>query len=149
MGTAANIVAGPATITFNSVDLGFTKGGVRLRMDREYIDVMADQVKGLVSKPKALERFYVATTLLEHTLGNLEAAWDQPSGSFGSADENEHALIVVGKNPSGAARTFTMPRAISHSGTEINYGREEETAMEIEFECLKQDGGQFGTIVDS
>lgn len=149
MGAAANIVVGPATLTFNSVDLGFTKDGVRLRMEREYVDVMADQAKGVVKKEKALERFYVATTLLEHTLANLLMAWDQPTGSLGSPNAQQHQLVVVGLNPNGLARTFTLPRAISHAEAEVNYGREEETAMEVEFECLKGNGGSFGTVVDT
>jgi len=149
MGNYANIVAGPATLAFNSVDLGFTKDGIRLRMEREYIDVPADQVKGIVAKPKSIERFYVATTLLECTLANLEIAWDQASGSLGCNTSNEQQLVIVGKAPSDVTRTFTLPRAVSHNNTEINYGHENEASLEVEFECLKQNSGSFGSVVEA
>ena len=151
MGSASNIVCGPATISFNSVDLGFTKDGIRVRMEREYLDVMADQVKGVVKKGKTLERVYVETTLLEATLANIYIAWDQTTGSFGDPNTNEQELVVVGPAPpsNSLTRTYTMPKAVSIGEGEQNYSREEETSLEVSFECLKNDSGSFGTIAEA
>lgn len=150
MGDTANIIVGPATISVEGTDLGFTKDGIKLRMERETVDVAADQVKGLVKKVKSLEKFMVSTTLLETTLENIAIAWDQIGpGSFGGNETQEVAVVVVGPAPGGATRTFTMTRAVSVGESEVTYSREEESALTVEFECLKNNDGTFGTIVEA
>lgn len=147
MGTAANVIVGPATMSVGGVDVGFTKDGIKIRNEREYVDVAADQLVGLVKKAKSMEKMFVSTTLLETTSANLQRAWDQDGqGTFGSIVEHEVAIVVVGKKPGGGSRTFTMSRAVSIGESEVNFSREEEAALTVEFECLKSDLGVFGTV---
>jgi hypothetical protein len=67
-------------------------------------------------------------------------------------------LVIVGPAPGGLTRTITCDRAVSIGEGELNYSREEEGALEVEFECMKNADnalspvgalGAFGTIVDA
>lgn len=168
MGTAANVILGPATLSIDTsagtsyTDVGFTRDGVTVRMEREYRDVMADQIKGSIQKPRISEKLFVATTLLEATLTNLMIAWDQPTSNLtgttsltlGYDDDcvtNEVSIQIVGFSPSCGTRTFTIYRAVAISEAAYAMKRDEESAIPVEFECLKDpdNSDKFGTIVDS
>jgi len=151
MGTCTNVVVGAATLSVGGSDVGFTKDGIRVRTTREYTDVQADQFIGLVKKAKNNEQMFVATTLLEPTIANLQHAWDMTvvGTIIGDDDENSKALIVVGPGPASTTRTFTFPSAISTADGELNFSRDEESAVEVEFEVLKNCAtGSFGTVAD-
>lgn len=155
MADSDNIIIGPASVSIDGTDVGFTKEGVRVRMERTYVDVIADQVNGVVKKGRALERMYIATTLLEGTLANVQIAWDQPtSGVFGYSNVcvvHEHQIILSGKSPSCGTRTWTFYRCVSIAESEYSMSREEENAIPVEFECLKDEDNsdRFGIAVDS
>lgn len=150
MGDAANVIIGAAIIAFDGTDLGFTKDGIKIRMEREYVDVAADQLVGLVKKGKAMEKVFVSTTLLETTLANIVVAWDQPTGSFGSTSVQEKALEIIGPAPGGTTRTISLYRTVQTADGELSYSREEEASLEVEFEALKRASDQqFGTIAES
>jgi len=151
MGTCTNVVVGSATLSVGGSDVGFTKDGIRVRTTREYTDVQADQFVGLVKKAKNNEQMFVATTLLEPTIANLQHAWDMTTvgTTIGDDDENSKALIIVGPGPVSTTRTFTFPSAISIADGELNFSRDEESAVEVEFEVLKDcSTGSFGTVAD-
>jgi len=151
-GNALNICVGPATLSINGTDVGYTKGGVSIRMPRSYLEIVADQAMGVVKIAKTLEQMMVKTTLLEATLANLRWAWDQAAESaIGVADAvcNEVALVVVGVAPSGGTRTFTLTKCVPQGDSEVVYSREAETGLEVEFQCLKASTGAFGTLADS
>lgn len=152
MGLTTNIVIGPGTISVGGTDLGFTKDGIAVSNEREYVDIACDQLVGLAKKAKSMEKMMVKTTLLETTLTNMYLAWDLPDGSLGAGfgnNVNEKTLVVTGPAPSGNTRTFTFARAVSVGSSELMYGREAESALEVEFECLKNSSGQFGTAADA
>lgn len=152
MGSTGNIIIGSGTISLDGTDLGFTKDGIRVRNEREYVDIAADQLVGLAKKAKSMEKMMVETTLLETTLANCYKAWDLASGSLGEGFGNtvhEKALVVTGPAPSDTTRTFTFARAVSTGPSELNYGREAESALECVFECLKNSSGSFGTVADA
>jgi len=150
MGTCTNVVVGSATLSVGGSDVGFTKDGIRVRITREYTDVQADQFVGLVKKKKNHEQMFVATTLLEPTITNLEYAWDQGAGSLGDSTSYERALTIVGPGPNGTTRTFSLPKAVSTADGELNFSRDEESALEVEFEVLKNcTTGSFGTVSDA
>jgi len=156
---ANNIIVGAATITFDSTDIGYTKGGVEIRYEPEYIDIMADQAVGVVAKRRSLERLYVKTTVLEVTLQRIIDAFNYPaanlSGSTLTLGYNDSctiqttALVLTGKGPSCGTRTFSFPSCIAFGNRTYTMSREEEVAFEIEFECMKDSSGNFGTIIDS
>jgi hypothetical protein len=153
MGDSNNILIGPCAISVDGTDVGFTKDGATVRFEREYVDVIADQAIGLVKKGRALEKMFVSTTLLEATLENLLITWDQPSSNLGggtlslgyndACNLNEVVLDLTGVAPSCSVRTFKFYRAVAISEGEYPMKRDEESAIPVEFECLKRSSDLF------
>lgn len=158
-GNADNIIIGAAQVSIGGSDVGYTKGGTRVRYEPTFIDVEADQAAGVVRKARSGERLYVVTTLLEVTLNLIRIAFMQPlanlSGSTLTLGYNdacwtdEQAITLVGVSPGCGTRTFTFAKCVTFGNREYAMQRDEETAFEVEFEVLKDSNGNFGTIVDS
>lgn len=151
-GNANNVIVGHATLSINGTDVGYTKGGISIRLPRTHVEVVPDQVIGPVKIAKTLEQMFVKTTLLEATLANLRWAWDQSGdGVIGASNSscNEVALIVVGSAPSAGTRTLTLTKCVPQGDAELVYSRETETGLEVEFQCLKASDGTFGTMADT
>jgi len=159
MGSANNIIIGAASVSVNGSDVGYTMGGTTVRYEPEVRDIMADQALGVVRKSRTSERMYVTTTILEITLAQLRLAFMIPSAqlsgstylTLGYSDAcwvEESELILTGKSPGCGTRTFTFAKVTTLNSKEYNMTREEETAFEVEFECLKNPSGNFGTVVD-
>lgn len=162
MGDSDNIIVGPASLQIDSIDVGFTQGGVQFRKTEEYLDVEADQVKGVMRKEITMERAFVTTTLLEATLYNLRQAmheapaqaWSGSALAFGSANPTavEHVLTITGSAPEGGTRTYIFTRAIKVDEVEHMIGaRDQASIIPIGFELLKDEdtGNRFGYVVDS
>jgi len=157
--TDTNIVVGAATVSLDGVDVGHTKGGATFRYEPDFFDVISDQSVGVVVKPRSLERMFVTTTFLEMTLANIRKALMQPienlSGSTLTLGYNnvcwvdEVVIVLVGKSPNCGTRTVTFNKAVSIGVKEYNFSREEESSLEVEFECLKDSNGEFGSIIDT
>ena len=49
---ATKIIIGAATVSVGGTDVGYTKGGVTVRYEPEFIDVIADQAVGVVKKAR-------------------------------------------------------------------------------------------------
>lgn len=160
-GNDDNIIIGAATVSINAADVGFTRGGTTIRYEPEFRDITADQAVGTVAKRRMNERLYVKTTLLEPTLERIRMAFMFPSshltgggstlllGYNNSCWVEELAIILVGPSPGCGTRTFTLTKCISFNTKEIKMSKEEETTIEIEFECLKDAQGNWGSVVDS
>lgn len=159
MPSSNNIIIGAATVSVNGSDVGYTLGGTTIRYEPEVRDIMADQALGVVRKSRTSERMYVTTTLLEITLAQLRLAFMIPNANLtgsthlvlGYSDAcwvEESELILVGKSPGCGTRTFTFTKVTTLNSKEYNMTREEETAFEVEFECLKATDGSFGKVED-
>jgi hypothetical protein len=155
---ALNVVMGPAVMTVGGVDVGFTRGGIEIRYPREYKSIEADQALGVILKKKTKEQFFVKTTLLEASLDNLALAWDQTSVAVlgtNSSVVQEKVIIITGPGPNNKTRVVTLLRCISNSEGAAKWTKDEEQGIEVEYECIKQDGsggttlGKMGTIVDT
>jgi hypothetical protein len=156
---ATKIIVGAATLVVGGADLGYTKGGVTVRYEPEFIEVIADQAVGVVKKARSLERMYVTTTMLQVSLDQMRKSFMQPSSqlsgsilTIGYNDScwvDEIAIVIVGKGPNCGVRTFSFGKCITFGTREYTMQREEEVAFEIEFEVLKTAAGVFGTITDS
>ena len=169
MPNASNIIVCSASISLDggggAVDIGYTIGGTTVRYEPEVREVYADQAVGVVRKARTSERMYVTTTMLEVTLVQLRRAFMLPAANYSSGTSTlylgynnacwteEFKMVLTGVGPGCGTRTFTFERVTTLNEKEYNMTREEETAFEVEFECLKTQvagqNGRFGTIVDS
>jgi len=156
-GNSNQIIVGPAQMFIDGVDVGFTTGGVTLRKATDWLDVEADQTKGVMRKEPTMERMFVSTTMLEATRDNMrramnEAATQAWSGSalaLGSPNPVavEHTVTLIGTGPSGKTRTYVFTRAIASEEVEHMAGaRDAVSSLPIGMELLKDEnyGSTFG-----
>lgn len=170
-GDANNIIIGAAQVFVNGIDVGFTKGGAVVRYEQEQVEVVADQVVGIVKRARSLERMFVTTTMMEVTLERLRVAFMLPVNRIVGGNSlilgyndacwvDEVSLQLIGPGPGSGGicgtRTWTFSKCVTFGEREYSMVREEETAFEIEFEVLKSDtpliagfAGTFGTLVDT
>lgn len=160
-----NIIVGPASLSIDNVDVGYTQGGVSLRKSNEFVDVDADQLAGVARKVQTFERMFLTTTMIEMTLLNMRNVMNEPSSNshsgsqldFGHSDPvaQEYELTVVGDAPTPAGmtvRTYTFYRAISVDEVETLIGsRDSASILPVGFELLKDPAknSKFGNFVDS
>lgn len=158
-----NIIIGPASVTIDGIAIGYTQGGVTLRKANEYVDVDADQVKGIVKKEITMEKLFVNFTMIESTLENLQRAlsertadlWNGSALAFGSATPTiiEHVLVLTGDGPgpqgTPTVRTWTFTRAVHVDEVETMVGsRDTASVIPVGFELLKDqaNGHRFGYV---
>jgi hypothetical protein len=156
---ATKIIIGAATVSVGGSDIGYTKGGVTVRYEPEFIDVIADQAVGVVKKARSLERMYVTTTMLQVSLDQVRQSFMLPAAHLAGSTltlgynnvcwVDEVAIVLAGKGPACGSRTFTFGKCITFGSREYSMQREEEVAFEVEFEILKDASGNFGTILDA
>lgn len=167
---AGNIIAGPCTsFQVDGVEVGGTSGGVSAERKMTFNDVEVDQVVGVVKKILTKDEITVTTTLSEATLANLQLAWgisQAPVVNTSPANTTlnvgvekapvEHTLTFVGPCPPGTSnyktRTVTFYRAINMVSAKLDFMKDKEQQYQVSFQCLpdltKQDGSQYGTVVD-
>ena len=158
-GNAANIIVGAAQVILGGTDIGYTKGGVSVMYNQDQLEVKADQAVGIVRKARTMETMRVKTTMLEMTLQRLRQAFMLPVASLsgntltlGYNDAcwvDEVTVTLIGKGPSCGTRTFSFTKCVTFGEREYAMKRDEEIGFVIEFECLKDSSGHFGTIIDS
>jgi hypothetical protein len=160
-GNAENIIVGAADVSVGGADVGFTKGGVSVRYEPEFLSIKADQAVGTVRKARTDESMFVKTMLLEVTLERMRQAFMQPSSHLTGGGKtltlgynnacwvDEVTIILVGVSPGCGTRTFTFTKCVAMGTREYNMQRDEETSFEVEWEIVKDANGIFGTIVDS
>jgi len=79
-GDSANIEYGPCQVTYNSVDLGFFKGGVSVTYTVEYVDFEVDQSSMLVDSRVKSERLVATVPMVETDLATLTTV--MPTGTY-------------------------------------------------------------------
>lgn len=163
--TAANVVQGlDKTATFSvgtdaaEVDLGYTRGGVRCRIERDYTFVEVDQEVTVIKAILNMKNAYLATEIAESLLSVLAEAWDNQaaSGSTLTVDEDtagERSVIFVGYPPGGsnANRTIDMPKAVSVGAGELGHVKNDVVTVPMEFRGIgnPSSDGLLLTVVDS
>lgn len=153
------ILAGTGiTITIGGADVGYTTGGLRMRVEQDHYDFKADQAMGTIKKSLIERRVYLTTTIQEGTLGNLRAAMNLNATALVSSSltiDNSEAgnvtVVFVGTNaaPNAATRTITAAQAVAVSTGEQVYSKDTGLMVEVEFECLFDSDGDAVTIVDT
>lgn len=159
MANPDNIIIGPAQLLIDGINVGYTSGGVTLRKSEDYLDIEADQLKGVARKEITGERMFLNTTLLEATLEHMRIAmaeavsqtWSGSALAFGAANPVvvEHVLTVTGEGIDTKTRTYTFYRAVKIDEVEHMIGaRDQVSQIPIGFELLKDpdQGNRFGIV---
>lgn len=162
-----NVNLGVCSVTFNSVDLGHTLGGVEVSYEPVFKDVHVDKYgETPINKYLIGEKLKAKVPLAEYTIANLRNAI--PHAEFAGA---ANARITIGKSAGQAslsraaqlvlhpvnkgtrAHDIVIHKAIVTSTINLGHMNDEEKVIEVEFEALidetKSDGNYLGLIGDS
>jgi hypothetical protein len=155
-----NIVAGHAELWVDGSNVGFLSSGVAQSFEREYFDIMVEQVKGPIKCELISEVMNISTELTEVSMNQLKIAWDQEGstllgGTFlaigTESGANEHTLTIVAKAPAASNfsyMNFHIFKAVSFEAVESTFQRAENTRIPISFKCLKDvlNDNKFGYV---
>lgn len=163
-----NVKLGVCRVTYNSVDMGLTKGGCEFTYTPEYHDTTVDQYgKTIVNKILVGENVQAKVILAESTLANIKAAC--PAGQLvGTATQKITVGSKPGKDLLSQAKTLTLHpvalpeadhsfditiyKAVITSELKLNFKVEEEQVVEVVFSGLvdqsKADGDMLFCIGD-
>lgn len=167
MADITNVELGVCDVTFKTVNLGHTKGGVEVTYEPEYKDVSVDKYGNTVVEKYLIgEKLTIKVPLAEFTLANLQVAI--PQGSPAGA---ANARLTVGSNAGQVASTdagqlvlhpssegtrrhdLVVHKAYVSSTVTLNHAVDEEKIIEVTFEALldesKSNGNYLGFIGDS
>lgn len=167
MSDITNVELGVCEVTFNSVALGHTKGGVEVAYEPVYKDVMVDKYgETVVEKYLIGEKLTAKVPLAEYTLAHLKVA--MPQGTSAGAGD---ARLTLGSNAGQMASADTAQlllhplsegtrrhdivfhKAVVTSTINLAHKVDEEKIIEVTFEALldesKSNGNYLGFIGDS
>jgi len=161
----------PCDVYYNGQLLGYTKGGVTLTVEREFVDLTADEF-GEMTLDKALQgnNMMVKVPLAEPTIANLAKAI--PEGRFDQPDTDDTGKLGIGRkagyllsqdavelrlHPRNNEETDTSEdiwiwKAVSVEAVELDYKVDEQQVVEITYQALadtnRVDGRLLGRIGD-
>lgn len=155
-----NIVQGSAELWVDGVNMGFTYESVKQTLEREYTDIIVEQVKGPISSVLVMENSNITTVLSEITLNNVRMAWDQAGssligGTFLSigteGGANFHTLTIVAPaNPKSGYlyKNYHIFKALSYANVESDHARGAQSKIPVTFKCFKDvlNGNLFGYV---
>jgi len=167
MADITNVQLGVCSVTYNSVDLGHTKGGVEVVYEPTHKDVSVDKYgETVVEKYLTGEKLSVKVPLAEFTIAKLKVA--MPQGSYAGAANARISLgasagqkgstdayqLVLHPTSEGTRRhDIVIHKAYVASTITLAHKVDEEKLIEVTFEAMldetKSDGNYLGYIGDS
>jgi hypothetical protein len=132
MGTVSNVWVKYGRLVVDSVDLGYTIGGVRISRERDYVDISKQTEMRVSSKLKTGERIFVSAGLAERTTANLVIAWDTGAALAQSDDVHSFALDIYGDGVE--LPLFSFDRAYSIDSGEHSYRKDNVIVVPVKFE---------------
>lgn len=167
MGTAANLDIGPCSITFNSIDLGYTIGGVKVSVATETKDIEVDQEVSPVDTLIQKQALTVVVPLAEYTLENLNMALPGSEIVTDATDATKKKLLL--KSQSGASlitfantlvlhptsledtdksEDWTFNKAAPVGNLEVLYDKENPKVAEVTFKIFPDTDNTMGIFGD-
>lgn len=152
--TGSNLELTPMRVTFDGVDLGGTLDGVAVGIQYKLSDLMADQmgstpidsrisgqeftVKLRLAEIQNFDNWLVAfphASLEEAISPDTEKAiyFDAQIGGGMLAKAKELVLHPLSKDDADLSGDFMFWKAVASSASEVKYGPEEQSALEVEF----------------
>lgn len=158
MADVQNVKLGVCDVTYNSVALGHTKGGVEVTYTPEIYEKTVDKFGSTpVGAVLIGERLEVKVPMAEHTLANLKVA--MPGGTlvegatldeinFGAdaGGDLTGAVLLLHPTAYASATTYdwTIHKAICVGAVAVPYKVEEETIFEATFLALIDESKSTG-----
>ena len=141
-------------VSFNGNALGYTRDGVRIRIEPRWGDIFSDDWGGEGGAPADTQILgEIATVTLDFT--KYDKAFVQQLTSFSKngtvgklpaigtliRQQTEYAILVL----AGSIETWTFPVAFPREAYEVNKGTKFSTAN-VGFECWRNDPGTSGAL---
>lgn len=154
MGTKANVLVGVATVSIGGSAVGYTSDGVTMNIRSDFADIKVEEMVGTIKRVLTDQGVEITLNMAEGTLANLARAIPgsvlvEATLTLGGAALQDTAIVLVGKNPAGFARTITIPNVNPTGEVGIPYKKGEISIVPVTFSALVSDAGVFGTIVDA
>jgi len=167
MSDVTNVKVGPCSVTFNSVDVGHTIGGIEVVYSPQYKDIKVDKYgESIVEKVQTGEGLMVKCKLAESVYANIQNAI--PLGTLAAATRltigkeagarlssvaHELVLHPLENGAGDLSDDIVLYKAVIVNEVTIPYKYDEERVLEVEFFALvdesKSDGAILGLIGDS
>ena len=96
MGTAANVKMGVCNVTFNSVSLGYTSGGVKCTFATESKEIEVDQEDVPIGEIITKQSFQVEVPMAEYNLAILEDLLPGATLVTDGTDSTKKKLVLSG-----------------------------------------------------
>lgn len=150
-----DIFVGPVYVYVDNKNIGWTRGGVRLRVNKSLWGRPSLFGLGVSEIIKQSEDFYIQTVFVESTLANLRKAWGINEGESvgkiyfgGSTTVPVHSLKFVARN-----RTLQVGfyKVVAVDFGELSYNSKSDAAIPVTFRALldtsKTIGSQVGYMI--
>ena len=153
--SSANVLVGVCSVSFDSLNLGWTSDGVTMVVTSELFDVKVEEVVGVLKRVVIDQGVTVTLNLAEGvlaTMGKVIPASETTTTTLtlGGKALQSGQLVLVGKNPAGFNRTITLTAVNPTGEVGIPYKKGEISVVPVAFSALvTPDTGVFGTIVDA
>lgn len=147
MGNLTNVKIGVCSATYKGVDLGHTKGGVKISYKPEYEDIVVDQYgKSVTDKVLVKELWEIKVPLAETQVANIAKTIPTSSTSgnatkFGSQagarlSTGAGELLLHPTAVTGGLEDWVFYKAVISGDIEYTYAVDEERVAEITFTAL-------------
>lgn len=164
MGTAENVLHGIASFSIDSVNIGYTDGGVSIEKTVEIFEKNVDQELDSLDVVPTKYSFTVKTQFAESTLENIQKVWNEPGPIVTLPATKtlplgyqqtipQHRLDFVGFNALGLNRTYTLWRAKTVEPSSHSLQKGDKIVIPVSFRCLpdfaRPIAQRYGQIVDN
>lgn len=150
-----NLFAGPCVLYIDGVSIGWTRGGIRMRINKSLWGRPSFSGLGVEEVVKQSEDFYISTVLVETTIDNLRKAWGINESAVGlkvnfggSTTIPVHTLQFVADNAFFEAYFY---RVVAVDFGEVAFSTKQDAFIPVTFRALldtsKSPGAQIGYIV--
>jgi hypothetical protein len=150
MADSAKVMVGVANVEFDSVDLGYTKGFVKVNFSADTTETEVDQSDAALDETITKQNFEVVVPMAEYDLSKFE---DIFPGAVYTVDGTKKKLVMSGLSggslsamakkliikPVGktANEWLTLPHAVPRPSRSFAYEKENVRVYEVTFRALK------------
>lgn len=155
MGNSAQVKMGVCTVEFNSEDLGYTSGGVKVNYSTDSVEVTVDQEANPVDEILNTASMTVEVPMAEWDLARFANLLPGATLVTDGTDNTKKKLEVSGeggmslssmkgklvcKPTDGANFNVTVPVAVPVPSMEFSYEKDNVRVYTVTFKALKESG---------